>query len=195
MKLNKVLIKIGTFLSISTLVTGFVLVLINTNNNQMIDFWINVSLAIFGSSVVMVFTSIWGYFSERKKYEIQYATFSRNFLLRVIRFLDVYTDKKANPSDVYNITSDIHSLYDCYAYEKNYEIFGYFLKKGQKYNQIKTLQKAIDECATEISRIESLARNSIHKNEKELIFKTTITNNFLENTTNIIENLFGKNQY
>lgn len=189
MKLHKKLIIIGTLIALITLLISFILILCNYDNDQIICFWSNVSLAVFGSSVVMVVTSIVGYLSERKRYELQYATFMRDFLLRIVRFIDIYNNTKVDPKEINSNASTLHTYYDSFAYEKDFDIYGYFFKNGKKRYLMKQLHNKSNEYAHEISRIESISRNALHNNES-LIFQTNITVDMLDDTMDLVNQLF-----
>lgn len=93
MRMNKRLFYVGSFVAILTFLASLILTVMNKTENSSINYSINVLLAIFGSSFVLIITSIWGYLNERKNYEIQYACFFRDFLLRIVRFLIIYDGK------------------------------------------------------------------------------------------------------
>lgn len=191
MKLHKRLIYIGTVIIILTFITSLFLVINNTENDSIINYWVNVLLAIFGSSIVMVLTSIGSYLSERKRYELQYATFARDFLLRAARFLNLHHNTKNNAKEVSLYAGDIHSYYDSFAYEKNYEIFGYFRKNSKRKEKVEYIQNAIHEYASEISRIYQLSIKSIADDEPKFFFQTSITTREFDRTMDAIKELFS----
>ena len=194
MKLNKNLIKISILLSMSTFIISLILVINNLcTHNDMVNYWINVALAIFGSSVVMLFTSIWGYFSERKRYEIQYAAFARDFLLRTSRFLNLYNNKNVNAKEVYTIAGDLHSFYDSFSYEKDFEIYGYFLKYSKRKLKMKKIHDTAFTYSKELSRIEFLAQESFNNNKDDFIFQSSIVPRTLDSSYKLIIELFNDN--
>ncbi len=193
MKLNKNHIIISSCLVLLTFILSLILTYSSNtlSENSKISFWINVLLAIFGSSVVMLFTSLWGYFSERKKYELQYAAFARDFLLKSMRFLAVYDDKQSSSMDIYVNAGNIHSVYDVFAFEKNYEIYGYIFRYGKKFQKMHLIQNHIDNYAQEISRIETLARVDIEKGKTKSYFKTSINVTSINSDMQNIQALFS----
>ena len=192
MKMNKRLFYIGSFVAIVTFIASFILVIKNKNNDSGINYCINVLLAIFGSSFVLIITSIWGYFNERKNYEIQYASFFRDFLLRISRFLIIYDNKIVTPKEVFNIAGDIHTLYDSFAYVQAFHIYGYFLKKGCRRKSMFILQCKAFEYAKELTRIRALAQSAYQNNEVNFSFKTNISVEQLEKEKALIDKLLKK---
>ena len=193
MRMNKRLFYVGSFVAILTFLASLILTVMNKTENISINYSINVLLAIFGSSFVLIITSIWGYLNERKNYEIQYACFFRDFLLRIVRFLIIYDGKKSSPKEVFNIAGDIHALYDSFAYVQAFQIYGYFLKKGCRCKFMRILQNKSFEYAKELTRIRILAQNAYENNETEFSFKTSITVSQLENEKGLIDT-FLKNK-
>ena len=191
MKLHKRLIYIGTVIILLTFIASLFLVIKNTENDSIINYWINVLLAIFGSSIVMVLTSIGSYLSERKRYELQYATFARDFLLRAVRFLNLHHNTKTKAKEVSLYAGDIHSYYDSFAYEKNYEILGYFRKNSKRKEKVKYIQNSLHEYANEISRIYQLSIKSIDNDEPDFFFQTSITIREFDRTMDAIQELFS----
>lgn len=193
MKLNKNLIIISSCLVLFT----FILSLILTYSfhtpfeEHTISFWVNVLLAIFGSSVVMLFTSVWGYFSERKKYELQYAAFARDYLLRCVRFIDLYGSKQSDSHNLCLSAGNLHAVYDSYAFRENYEVYGYILKCGRKHIHMRKVQNRIDDLAQEISKIEKIARDDYQKGNSQTYFKTSINIDSITSAMNEIEKLFS----
>lgn len=189
MKLNKKLFWIGTVVALLTFAVSFILVSNNSNEDYLINYWINVSLAVFGSSVVMILTSIFGYFVERKKYEIQYAAFFRDFLLRIVRFVAMYNNHNVCPEEIYNTAGSIHSLYDSFAYVQDFEIYGYFFKKGKRRVTMEELHNKVYEYANELSRIQMMAQKAYLNNQTNFSFQTTITVNQLDIDKGLVDKL------
>lgn len=129
MKLHKKTFILGTIITILTFSISLIL---HNGTKSMLNFLYDISLALFSGCIVLMLTSVLGYFSERRKYEIRYATFIRDFLLRIARFINVYEGTNINSNEVYNIASELHAYYDSFAYEEDYEIFGYFFKNAKE---------------------------------------------------------------
>lgn len=196
MKLNRNLIIISSCLVLFTFILSLILTysLHTPIDEHKFSFWVNVLLAIFGSSVVMIYTSLWGYFSERQKYELQYAAFARYYLLRCVRFIDLYDNKPSYSHNLCLSAGDLHAVYESYAFRENYEVYGYILKCGKKYNHMRKVQNIIDELAQEISKIEKIARNDYQKGNSQTYFKTSISIDSITSDMKEIEKLFNFNK-
>ena len=114
MKLHKKTFILGTIITILTFSISLIL---HNGTKSMLNFLYDISLALFSGCIVLMLTSVLGYFSERRKYEIRYATFIRDFLLRIARFINVYEGTNINSNEVYNIASELHAYYASFAYE------------------------------------------------------------------------------
>ena len=197
MRLNKNLIKISLKISGITLITSLILTIYNLDKSSAwLNYLVSIVLAIFGSSVVLFVTSFWGYYSERKKYEIRYATYARDFILKFLRFLAIYNGVGADPEKIYDVASNIHSIYDTFAFENDVEIFGYLNKDRDRAKKMKELHNVMYEYARELSRIEQEAMKAMPTSERyngEFKIETKFKRNDLENIYEKINTLFKDN--
>ena len=189
MKLHKKTFILGTIITILTF--SISLILYNETKSTL-NFLYDISLALFSGCIVLMITSVLGYFSERKKYETRYATFIRDFLLRIARFINAYEGTNINSNEVYNIASELHAYYDSFAYEEDYEIFGYFFKNGKRKMFIQKVHESANKYAHEISRIIFESGKALHNNEN-ILLSTNITPKELDETMKLISQLFSYN--
>ena len=189
MRINKFLFCITLFLSILSLSTSIIL---NSCKCECSVFWTNVILAIFGSSFLLMISSIAGYFVEKRKYEFRFASYARSFLLKIGRFINTYNSVSDKTDEIYRESGMLHSLYDDFAYENNVDIKGYFCKCGKSRKRMADLQKSIDDLAKKISTIEYEAQYALH-NKKDYQLNTTITTSELDAIHNKIILLFNHN--
>lgn len=192
MQMNKKLFCVGSIVAFITFIASLILAVKNKTNDSGINYCMNVLLAIFGSSAVLVITSIWGYFNDRKNYEIQYASFFRDFLLRIMRFLTIYNNKAISPKEVLSIVGEIHAFYDSFAYVQDFLIDGYFIKRGCSRSTMIMMQKKAFNYSQELSRIRKLAENSYLIGEEKFSFVTGITVKQLEDEKMLIDAVLKK---
>ena len=63
---------------------------------------------------------------------------------------------------MYNFASELHAYYDSFAYEEDYEIFGYFFKNGKRKIFMQKVHESANRYAHEISRIIFESGKALH---------------------------------
>ena len=191
MKTHKYLFWITLFLSIGSFVTTICL---HSSDSINSIYWNNIFLAVFGSSLIVMLSSIAGYFIERRRYLLKLATFSENFSCKVSNAEQFIICSNPPVVEAYREINLVINFYDSFALENQATKNDSFFKNRSYRKTVQSLYDYINSLQMELLDRRRVAEKSLINHCIPYTFVHLLNDNELQKLYSITKSILKHSQ-